>query len=80
MYGHIITVRTLIIGDEMKALKLNGFNTPVWDEYAGANGAYVAESTDGKIDAIAEPENGGFMCFFVDTSNGATLKQEFISV
>ena len=64
----------------MKALKLKGFSTPAWDEYAGAKGAQVAESNDGKIDAIAEPEDGGFMCYFIDVSNGATLKQEFIAL
>jgi len=63
----------------MKALKLNGFTTPVWDEFAGANGAYVAESFDGKIEAIAEPEASGWMCWFVATSNGETLRNEFIA-
>ena len=63
----------------MKALKLNGFTSPAWDEFSGANGAYVAESTDGKIEAIAEPENGGWVCWFVSTDNGETLKSEFIA-
>lgn len=55
------------------------YGKPVWEEFAGKNGAYVSTSICGKFDAIAEPVENGYLCFIVDVSNGATLKQEFIA-
>ena len=46
-------------------LKIDGFKMAVWDEFAGAAGAFVAESYDGKTEAIAEPQPNGFLCWIV---------------
>jgi len=56
-----------------------GFKTPIWDNMAGIAGAFVAESFDGNVEAIAEPQPDGFKCWFVSTKTGETLRYQHIS-
>lgn len=58
--------------------KLTSFTSPKWDKFSGEHGAYVATSLDGKLDAIAEPLNGGWQFWLVRTSDGETIHTETI--
>ena len=58
---------------------ISGYQQAIWDEFAGAAGAFVAESHDGKTEAIAEPRPNGFLCWIVSTSDGSVIRSETIS-
>ena len=60
-------------------LKIDGFKMAVWDDFAGAAGAFVAESCDGKTEAIAEPQPNGFLCWIVSTADGSVIRSETIN-
>jgi len=64
---------------EAGVLKIKGFGDPAWDEFSGENGAYVSKSSCGKVEAIAEPVEKGYLCFLIRIKDVTTLEQCFIS-
>ncbi len=45
------------------------FKKPVWNTFAGEAGAFVAESNDGKFEAIAEPIKDGWRFWLVPVAD-----------
>jgi len=62
----------------MNTPMINGYRTPHWDDFAGAAGAFVAESNDGRTEAVAEPRPDGFLCWIISTDDGSVLRSEVI--
>lgn len=55
-------------------LTAKDFSRPVWNQYAGESGGFVAESRDGRFEAIAEPLKSGWRFWLVRTDDGATIQ------
>jgi len=54
-------------------LTTNGYSAPVWDDLAGASGAYTSQSGCGKFEALALPEGDAFNCYLIDVSDGSVV-------